>query len=219
MIPFSESHHCTEMSSTKLLIFGGTFDPPHRAHTVLPPLVAQRIECARILYVPATLNPLKMDHPPTPAHHRVAMLRIALASVANAELCTIELERPGPSFTVDTLESLHEQYGPGVQLRLLLGSDQALEFVRWKDWQRILELATPAVLLRPPLDHAQFHAQLRAAHPPDFADRWLDWIVATPQLDISATELRDRLASDEGLDELLDPGVLEYIREQELYAE
>jgi len=205
------------MSSTKLLIFGGTFDPPHRAHAVLPPLVAQRLECDRILYVPAALNPLKLDHPPTPANHRVAMLRIALASVANAELCMIELERPGPSFTVDTLEQLCKQYEADVQLRLLLGSDQALEFVKWKDWQRILELATPAVLLRPPLDRAQFQAELREAHPPELAGRWLDWIVDTPQLDISATELRDRLASDQGLDELLDPGVLEYIREHGLY--
>lgn len=207
------------MSSTKLLIFGGTFDPPHRAHTVLPPLVAQRIDCDRILYVPATLNPLKMDHPPTPAHHRVAMLRMAIASVANAEICTIELERPGPSFTVDTLQSLHEQHDADIQLRLLLGSDQALEFVKWKDWRRILELATPAVLLRPPLDRSQFHAQVCKAHPPDLAERWCDWIVDTPKLDISATELRDRLASDEGLDELLDPGVLEYIRDHQLYAE
>ena len=205
------------MPSTKLLIFGGTFDPPHRAHTLLPPLVAQRIDCDRILYVPATINPLKLDHPPTPAHHRVAMLRLALASVTNAELCTIELERPGPSFTVDTLESLHVQYDADVQLRLLLGSDQALEFVRWKDWQRILELATPAVLLRPPLDHAQFHAQLGEVHSPDLAEHWLDWIVDTPKLDISATDLRERLASDQGLDELLDPSVLEYIREHGLY--
>ncbi len=205
------------MSSTKLLIFGGTFDPPHRAHTVLPPVVAKRIGCDRILYVPATLNPLKMDHPPTPAHHRVAMLRLAIASVANAELCMIELERPGPSFTVDTLESLHEQHDPEVQLRLLLGSDQALEFVKWKDWQRILELATPAVLLRPPLDSARFHAQLRESQPPEFAERWLEWIVDTPKLDISATDLRERLASNQGLEELLDPGVLEYIRKHGLY--
>ena len=205
------------MPSNKLLIFGGTFDPPHRAHTVLPPLVAKHIDCDRILYVPAALNPLKMDHPPTPAHHRVAMLRIALASVADAEICTIELERPGPSFTVDTLQSLHEQHGPGVQLRLLIGSDQALEFVEWKDWQHILELATPAVLLRPPLDREQFRAQVCEAHPPELAERWGEWLVDTPKLDISATDLRDRLASDQGLDDLLDPGVPEYIREHGLY--
>ena len=205
------------MSSTKLLIFGGTFDPPHRAHTDLPPLVAQRIDCDRILYVPAALNPLKMDDPPTAAHHRVAMLRMAIASVANAEICTIELERPGPSFTVDTLDSLHEQHDADIQLRLLLGSDQVLEFVKWKDWRRILELATPAVLLRPPLDRSQFHTQVCKAHPPDLAECWLDWIVDTPKLDISATVLRDQLASNQGLDELLDPRVLEYIREHGLY--
>ncbi len=207
------------MSSSRLLIFGGTFDPPHRAHTVLPPVVAERLDCDRILYVPAALNPLKPDHPAATADHRLAMLRLALADVANADLCTIELDRPGPSYTVETLEALRTQHDSAVELRLLLGSDQALEFVRWKDWQRILELASPAVLLRPPLDRAQFHDQLRNVQPPALAKRWVDWIVDTPKLDISATELRDRLASDQGLEELLDPQVLEYIRKHRLYKE
>ena len=80
-----------------ILIFGGTFDPPHLAHTALPPLVARRLDCKRILYIPAAANPLKTDAPPTAVEHRLAMLRLALADVPDAEISTIELDRPGPS--------------------------------------------------------------------------------------------------------------------------
>lgn len=205
------------MSSSTLLIFGGTFDPPHRAHTVLPPIVARQLHCDRILYVPAALNPLKTDRPPAPAEHRLAMLRLALANVPATEICTIELDRPGPSYMVETLEALRKQYGSDVALHLLIGSDQALEFQRWRKWHRILELATPAVLLRPPLDASQFHEQLRARFSSGVAQSWLDWIVDAPPLDIRATELRRRLVADQGLDELIDPGVLEYLRRHGLY--
>ena len=205
------------MSSSKLLIFGGTFDPPHRAHSVLPPVVAEALNCDRILYVPAALNPLKTDAPRAPAHHRLAMVRMATANIANAEICTIELDRPGPSFTVDTLETLRAQYDSADEFRLLIGSDQAMEFGRWKDWPRILELATPAVLLRPPLDRAQFHEQIRTTPPSAPARQWVDWIIDSPQLDISATQLRDRLVSAQDLSELLDQRIVEYIRKHRLY--
>lgn len=207
------------MPSSALLIFGGTFDPPHRAHTVLPPIVARQRHCNRILYVPAALNPLKTDHPPAPAEHRLAMLRLALANVPDTEICRIELDRPGPSYTVETLEALRKQYGSAVALHVLIGSDQALEFQRWRKWHRILELATPAVLLRPPLDASQFHEQLRTRFSSRLAQGWVDWVVDAPQLDIRATELRRRLVADQGLDELIDPRVLEYLRRYGLYRE
>src|SRR5262245_2562362 len=168
--------------SERILIFGGTFDPPHLAHVTLPPLVARRLDCRRIVYVPAAVNPLKTQRPLTPAAHRLAMLRLAVAAVPDAEISTIELDRPPPSYTVDTLAAMRQRFGPDAVFCLLIGSDQALAFHKWRQWQRILELAVPAVMVRAPMDQEQFHAQLMEVYAAAEAQRWLGWSVAVPQM-------------------------------------
>ncbi len=203
--------------SQRVLIFGGTFDPPHLGHTALPPLVARRLGCTRIIYIPAAANPLKTGSPPTAVEHRLAMLRLALAQVPDAEISTIELDRPGPSYTIDTLRELRRQLGDGIDLSLLIGSDQALAFHDWKDWARLLELATPAVMVRPPLDEASFRKQLSDIYPREEVERWLTWATPVPQMDICATDLRRRLAAGGEVRGLLDPAVWAYIREHGLY--
>ncbi len=203
--------------SSRILIFGGTFDPPHLAHSRLPPLVAERLECERIIYVPAAVSPLKSGAPAAPPAHRLAMLRLALTDVPRAEISTIELDRPGPSYTVDTLESLHEELGPGHELHLLVGSDQALLFHRWKHWRRVIELATPAVMLRPPLDEASYRARLQETYPSQEVDRWLLWRVSVPRVDLCATTIRRNLAEGKDVTGMIDSRVLEYIRRHELY--
>jgi len=202
---------------TRTLVFGGTFDPPHTAHTTLPPLVAARLGCARIIYIPAAANPLKTDLDVTAAEHRLAMLRLAVADVPGAQVSTIELDRPGPSYMIDTLRSLRSRVGDKTDLVLLIGSDQAMSFHDWKDWARIIELATPAVMVRPPLDMAAFRRQLAERYEPDEVERWLGYAVAVPQLDVDATSVRRRLASGGDVRGLLQPNVLAYIREHNLY--
>ncbi len=202
----------------RTLVFGGTFDPPHTAPTTLPPLVAARLGCARIIYIPAAANPLKTDLDLTPAHHRLAMLELAVADVPGAEISTIELDRPGPSYMVDTLALLRRQLDDDTQLVLLIGSDQAMSFHDWKDWPRIIELATPAVMVRPPLDEAAFRRQLAELYDPDEVERWLSYAVAVPQLDVGATTVRERLASGGDVRGLLPPNVLAYAREHGLYG-
>ena len=207
------------MPSQRLLVFGGTFDPPHVAHVALPPLVAQRLGCQRILYVPAAVNPLKTANDATPGAHRLAMLRLALARVPHAEISRLELQRPGPSYTVDTLEALREQHEPESELHLLIGSDQALVFEKWKRWERILELATPAVMVRPPLDEAGYRRRLGETYPAEQARRWLEWTADVPYMDVCATGLRRRLTEGGDVRGLLQPAVLAYIRQHGLYGQ
>jgi nicotinate-nucleotide adenylyltransferase len=207
------------MPTPRLLIFGGTFDPPHVAHATLPTLVARRLRCDRIVYVPASVNPLKTEFVTAPAEHRLAMLRLALARVPDVEISTVELDRPGPSYTVDTLESLRAELGPEAQLRLLIGSDAALEFGKWKRWERILELATPAVMVRPPLDETTYRRRLEETFDAGRARQWLQWTAAVPYLDICATGLRRLLAEGGDLRGLIQPPVLDYIRAHGLYGQ
>lgn len=203
----------------RILVYGGTFDPPHLAHVKLPPIVADQLHCDRLLYVPARINPLKNGEQATDASHRVAMLAIALSEDPDSEISTIELDRPpsGPSYTIDTLRQLRDTYGPQTELVLLIGADQALQFHRWKDWQQILELAEPAVLLRPPWDEQRFASDLHEQFDDDEADRWMKRIAQVPMFDVSATEIRRRLREGESVDGMLDPAVAQYIQKHNLY--
>ena len=211
------------MTGDRILLFGGTFDPPHRAHVILPSLVADALGCRRIIYIPAARNPLKSDGGASPDEHRVAMLEIAVRKLPNAEISMIEIERGGASYFVETLESLRDAcaaaLGAAADLRFLIGADQALAFHQWKEWERILELASPAVALRPPWSAARYHAALRDAYDDVEAATWIERIVKTPLLDISATEIRDRVAQRYDTSNLLDPAVAEYIHEHGLYSD
>jgi nicotinate-nucleotide adenylyltransferase len=229
-------------------MFGGSFDPPTLAHTTLPPLAARLLECDEIVYVPANVNPLKAEHPPAPAEHRLEMLKLALKGTrtpvpsaapsygagtarddaapsqarrpAQVRIETLELDRPGPSFTIDTLDALRRRFGATARLFLLLGVDQALEFHRWKDWQRILELATPAVMLRPPWDEKSFATRIESLRGQAEAARWAGWVIplgVLPAVEASSTEARRRLAAQEPTDHLIDPEVHRYAESHRLY--
>ncbi len=225
-------------------MFGGTFDPPHLAHAILPAQAAQQLNCSQILYVPAAINPLKKQ-PTVSSQHRTAMLLLAIADVPNAKISTIELDRAGPSYMIDTLRALRKEYSVAPQLqavgartaspsraavetstdvpspdfRLLIGCDQALDFHRWKDWQQILTFATPAVMLRPPWNEDSFREALREKYSKVETESWMNWTLRLPNMDISATDIRSALkAGDEtALQQALDPAVIDYIRKNGLY--
>lgn len=201
-----------------ILIFGGTFDPPHRAHVELPRLVARRLGCERIIYVPAAVNPLKQDGPlPTSVAHRLAMLRLALAAVPEAEISTIEIDRPPPSYTVDTLRELRRRIGPVAKLYLLIGADAAASFHRWRDPAGIESLAEPVVMLRPPWTRESLIAHIRREQGDAAAAKWAARIVETPLVKINATDLRAGAAHGVIAADVVDGRVLEYIRENGLY--
>jgi len=117
-------------TSGPILLFGGTFDPPTRAHTTLAPQAAALVGASRLLYVPAAISPHKLEQTPTEAEHRLAMLKLALMDTDDVEIRTLELDRAGPSYTIDTVETMRSEFGPDTPLRLLIGDDQAESFHR-----------------------------------------------------------------------------------------
>lgn len=208
------------------LIFGGTFDPPHRAHIELPALVAQRLGGARLRYIPAAESPHKVGEVMTPAADRLAMLRLAVEDAAAREAGTgevtideIELNRGGTSYMIDTIEALAApEQGLGT-LRLLIGSDQAAAFHRWRDWQRLVELAEPVIMRRGDEDAKSLEHALMAAHGPAGAKRWLQRIIDVPALSVSATDIRQRVRSGDDITTLVTPQVAAYIRSHKLYLD
>lgn len=203
-----------------ILVFGGSFDPPHRAHLVLPEQVRHRLGADLVAYVPAAQSPHKLDQQPTDASHRLAMLQLTLKDQPRTVIVTDEIERAvegdKPSYTVETLERLHERLPAHARMQLLIGADQVPAFEKWKDPQRIIELAEPVVMLRPPETAESILAAL-----PDDADRrfWGRRLMPVAQMEVSATEIRRRVRAGEPIDDLVTEPVARYIAEHDLYRE
>ncbi|MGH7483144.1 MAG: nicotinate (nicotinamide) nucleotide adenylyltransferase, partial [Longimicrobiales bacterium] len=128
-------------------VFGGTFDPPHIAHRIVAQDALEALGLDRVLFVPASVPPHKRDRPRTAAPIRLEMLRALLDDDARFEISTLELDRDGPSYTVDTLRALRRDR-PGTALHLLIGADQWREFESWREPGAIEELARVCVLGR-----------------------------------------------------------------------
>ncbi len=201
----------------QLIIFGGSFDPPHVAHVTLPMAVREAVGADAVAYIPAAKAPHKLDKVQTDAVHRLAMLRLAIADTPGAEVFTDELDRGAsgePSYTVETLSDLHARLGPGVKMRLLIGADQVRIFDKWREPERIVELAEPWVMVRPP----DTRESLLASLPNDEARSvWATRLVDVPAVDISSTQVRERIARGESIEGLVHPGVAKYIYEHRLY--
>lgn len=214
-------------SATDILLFGGSFDPPHLAHTELA-LQARRLAApdSWLVFVPAARSPHKPD-PPAPDEHRLAMLELALAPHGQVAVWTDELDRAhdgAPSYWVETLRRARA-LRPEARLRFLIGSDQACGFHEWREPREILALAEPVVIPRSPItSREELSAALRDCSDwsADEIARWRDALVPTAVLESSATAarsiLRTRGPQAPALERLLDPRVLDYIREHRLYT-
>ena len=130
-------------------VLGGTFDPIHLGHLIIAEETRDRLDLEEVCFVPARDPWMKAGQPLTSGHDRLSMARLAVEDNPFFRVSTLELERPGPSYTVDTLKALQKEYGPEAQLFFILGSDAFARFDEWKDPEGILGLATLVVVDRP----------------------------------------------------------------------
>lgn len=194
-------------------VLGGTFDPPHVGHLWLATLAADALGLERVLFMPAAQPPHKRDRPMTAAADRLEMTRRAIAGDGLFELCTIEMERPGPSYTVDSLVALQSQRGPMTDLVLVMAADSLVQIDTWREPDRILTLAEWAVGPRP---------RTAMPTPAALADRFgaaasRIHLLDGPGLDVSASEIRRRVAAGRAIRYLVPPAVEELIADRCLY--
>ncbi len=187
-------------------LLGGTFDPPTVAHLVVADWVRQELGLEQVWFIPAHLNPLKMDREITSDELRLEMVRAAIAGFDAFRVKTLELERGGASFTIDTLRTLQQDH-PATAFHLVLGSDAFLQMQAWKEVGEIFKRAEVVVVTRPKVD--------LSAVAEDLLDRvkFLD----IPEIAISSTLVRERVREGWDVRALVPGGVAEIIARHGLY--
>jgi len=204
------------MTERKIVLFGGTFDPVHLGHTAVAEAAAGLIGADKIIFIPARHSPLKDFLPRASDDDRLAMLALAIAGNQKFQLDYYELKKPEPSYTLDTIRHFQTLYGSDTSLYWLVGADSVDELPHW---YRVVEL----------IDECNLCVMFRAGCKlPDFAGFIPVWgsrrvkklqrnVIETPLIDISSTEIRNRLAAGLDVSDMLAPPVAGYIRTHGLY--
>lgn len=201
-------------------LYGGSFDPVHLGHVHVARQAQARWSLTQVVFVPAAQSPHKLGQCLAPAADRVRMLEIALADEPSWSVWTAELERAGPSYTVDTLRCAREQLRlpQGCELFLLLGSDNLRGLPRWREVERVLELAQPIVVQRDGADADASLEQLRGELSPASFARLVRGQLRAPVCPAASTQVREQLSRGEAPLGQLPPGVWEYVRASGIYA-
>jgi nicotinate-nucleotide adenylyltransferase len=194
-------------------ILGGTFDPPHVGHLWLATLAADAIGLDRVLFMPAAQPPHKGGRLVTKASDRLLMTRLAIAGEDLFELTLIEMERPGPSYTIDSVDELIAFYGADATLYLLMAADSLAQIDTWREPDALLERIEWVVGPRPGSELPE-----RSALEDRFGERASRiHLLSGPSLDVSSSEIRRRVAAGHAIRYLVPRGVEELIVERGLY--
>jgi nicotinate-nucleotide adenylyltransferase len=198
-------------------IYGGSFDPVHLGHLLVAETGRDRLGLDQVLWIPASQSPLKLDRLPTPDRQRVEMLQLAIGGNEAFRLDERELSRGGVSYTVDTLRELHQEH-PEDELFLLIGSDSLHQFDQWRQPEEICRLDLPIVIARgghPPPDWSVLRRYLAAER----FQAALECQIQMPEVEISSSALRQRVAQGRSIRYLVPRAVEMYIAEQKLYRD
>jgi nicotinate-nucleotide adenylyltransferase len=194
-------------------VLGGTFDPIHAAHLVIAEEARLRLGFAKVLFVPAGHPWLKTGRNITPVSHRVEMVKRSIAANPNFELSTVEVDRPGPSLSVDTVAILRKQLGTGTALFFLVGWDSLIGLPKWKQPDRLVRLCKLVAVTRPGFDRPDLKALEASVPGVSESVVWLD----IPPIDISSSDIRDRVAKGLSIHGTVPDAVENYIKEKNLY--
>ena len=194
-------------------LLGGTFDPIHKGHLIVAEEVRSELGLAEVLLVPAGQPRLRSENPVAAVEHRLEMVRLAIADKPYFKLSTMEIERDGPSYTVDTIAELKAQLDDGDQLFFILGWDSLAQIPEWKEPSRLIEMCYLVAVPRPGYLRPKLKAFKAAI--PGLSQRVI--FMENPEVDISASEIRGRVARGLSIRHLVPEPVNRYIKEHGLY--
>ncbi len=199
----------------KLGIFGGSFDPVHNGHLALADSCLKSVSLDQVWFIPTAVQPLKPSGPSASNADRLAMLRLTTQNREDFIVSTLETDRGGTSYMVDTLTTI-QQLEPNAELYLLMGSDSLQSFPDWHEPAKVLELASPVVVHRA----EELAPDFRVIAPyveKDRLEEFAKHVVKMPPMPISSSEIRKRISEGETVEELVPTNVASYLVENQLY--
>jgi nicotinate-nucleotide adenylyltransferase len=193
-------------------LFGGTFDPPHLGHLILASEAQSQLELTRLLWTVTPDPPHKQDQTITPLEHRLAMVKLAIQDEPSFELSDVELNRPGPHYTIDTIKLLAEQ-NPGAQIVPIIGGDSLNDLPTWHQPREILYAAHWVGVMRRPGEETNLQALERELPGITSKVHYVD----APLLEIASREIRNRVATGKPFRYYVPLSIYEYIEKHQLY--
>ncbi len=193
-------------------ILGGTFDPPHIGHLVLAEYAAEALDLERVLFVPAATPPHKLNEVRTPVDHRLNMVQLAIESNDRFVLSRVDVDRPGPHYTIDMVAIIQQQY-PDKEVYFVMGGDSLRDLPKWNRPAELIQCCRLLVLQRPNMEpiSPSMHEQLL----PGISERVT--ILDDPLLGFSSTGIVARLQSGRSIRYMTPDSVLAYIHDHQLY--
>jgi nicotinate-nucleotide adenylyltransferase len=204
------------MVKKKIAFFGGTFDPIHLGHTAVAAAAAEHIGAEKIVFIPAKHSPLKNFLPEAGDDDRLAMIALAIADNEKFRLNNYELRKSEPSYTLETVRHFQADYGGKALIYWLVGADSLDELSHWYGIVELIDECNLCVMFRAGCkspDFAKFKNVWGAAR----VEKLQRNVIRTPLIDISSTEIRNRLAAGRDVTGMLAPQVADYIRKHGLY--
>lgn len=198
-------------SKLKIGILGGTFDPPHLAHIHLAKAAHEQLKLNRVFFVPAADPPHKLGKTRASVSQRLEMLKQALIYTPEFEISLVDVERPGPHYSVDTAHAFKDIF-EDAHLYFIMGTDALADLPNWLRPNEILKLCMVAVMKRPGFDYSSI---INGGLLPELADRCV--LLEGPELAISSSSLLIGLHQGKDVTNMLAPGVLEYIKREKIY--
>jgi nicotinate-nucleotide adenylyltransferase len=194
-------------------ILGGTFDPIHVGHLIIAEEVRTRLGLSQVVFVPAGLPPHKRGWAIAAPEHRLQMIKLAIAGNPHFSLSRLDIDRSGPSFTVDTVHLLLDAWGADAEIYFIMGSDSLAELPTWHQPERLMRLCHIVAVGRPGyrVDLTELNRLLPGA-------TTLIRMMDTPALDVSSTDIKRRVREGRSIRYLVPRAVERYIQEHSLYA-
>jgi nicotinate-nucleotide adenylyltransferase len=205
------------MATRKIALFGGTFDPIHLGHTAVAADAVRHIGVEKIIFIPAKRSPLKGFSPVASDDDRFRMIALAIVGNKRFELSDCELKKPAPSYTLETVRRFQADYGSETSIYWLVGADSIDDLAHWYRITELIDACNISVMYRAgcePPDLAKFESLWGHQR----VDKLQQNVIQTPLIDISSTEIRNRLAAGLDVTDMLHPAVADYIRTHGLYG-
>ncbi len=204
------------MAKRKLALFGGTFDPIHLGHTAVAAAAAEHIGAEKVIFIPAKRSPLKGTLPKASDDDRLKMISLAIAGDRKFQVSDYELKKPEPSYTLETVRGFQADYGSEVSIYWLVGADGVDDLPYWYGIVELIDECNISTMYRAGCKMPDF-SRFKDIWGPERVEKLKRNVIQTPLVDISSTEIRNRLAKGRDVTGMLHPAVADYIRKHNLY--